>query len=87
MEKHWLDELDRSEVTIGRRTGHCVDMRKWALKEFKDKVVDMTDEEIFSLILDSGYVPIRVNGDCNLEDDGVFLIKRDELKNLPCFSR
>lgn len=86
----WLDEISPNsrEISFGGRTGHYTCMRNWAVSLFGIELVAyMSDEDIKREILAKGYLPIRVNGDSNLEDDGVFLIKKEELRKLPYFCR
>lgn len=87
----WVDEIthgNNSNLCFGRRTGHIVCMRAWAISEFGvEKVAYMSDNDIEREIVEKGYLPIVINGDDDFKDDGVFLIKKEELRKLPCFSR
>lgn len=84
----WIDRISASQVSFGGRNGHVDCMREWAVKEFGSQAVAlMSDGAIEKEILKADYLPIRVNGEHGLEDDGVFLIKKELLKALPCFSR
>jgi len=83
----WLNDLDTTEVTIGRRNGHSNALREWAEKKYGKTIRAKSDTHIIEKLLSDGLVPVRVNGDHNLEDDGVFLIKKEVLRRAPCFSR
>ena len=87
----WIDEIthgNNSSLSFGRRTGHVACMRSWAVAEFgMEKVALMSDRDIENEIVEKGYLPIVINGDDDFKDDGVFLIKKEELRKLPCFSR
>lgn len=84
----WIDNINSREISFGKRTGHYTCMRNWAVSLLGVELVAyMSDEDIEREILEKGYLPIRVNGDDNFEDDGVFLIKREELRKLPYFCR
>lgn len=80
-------DFDNCRYTFGGYTGQAVCLRKFAKEVLELKDLDlMTDEQLEKEVIEKEYIPVYL-AEYNLDEEIIFLVKRDCLENATILHR